>query len=119
MLPDAFEVQFDLTLSFFFVSPFTVPSFQQLVFARGFDSLINFICSVFMKILATWFMKSSASKIQVQPLRGTHNSGLHKITFTAFKFTYNDLEVNYINNSSMQILHFLEWCEVHRYSTQF
>ena len=51
-----------------------------------------------MKILATCFVKGSMSKIQVQPLHGTYNSGLHKITFTAIKFTYNDLEVNYIYN---------------------
>jgi len=102
-----------------FLSPFTVPSFQPLVFACGFDSFINFTYAVFMKILATWFVKSSVSKIQVLPLHGTYNSGLHKVTFTALKFTYIDLEVNYIYSSSMQILHFLEWCEVHRYSTQF
>jgi len=67
-----------------------------------------------MKILATWFVKSSVSKIQVQPLHGTYHSGLHKMAFATLKFTCNDLEVNYVYNSSMQILHFLEWCEVQR-----
>jgi hypothetical protein len=60
-------------------------------------------------------LKSSLSEIQVQPLRDTYTLRLCEITFTAFKYTYSDFQVNYVCGT--QTHHFLEWREVHRYST--